>query len=112
MAIGCLLTLPAIQPNAVRHQVLHDAPASEPDASLFVVLADRRLLALGMALLLFHLGNAAMLPLLARLRGFGNFAEPHPLPINGLAEKVFTTAGVGERYWWRHAAVAVAATGA
>jgi len=40
--------------------------AAEDGVSLTRVLADRRVLGLGVALLLFHLGNAAMLPLLGQ----------------------------------------------
>jgi NADH dehydrogenase len=49
---------------------------------------------------------------LARLRGLGVFAMPRPLPINGLAGKVCTTAGGWGRWLWRSAVVAVVATGA
>ena len=49
---------------------------------------------------------------LARLRGLGVFSMPRPLPINGLAGKVCTTAGGWGRWLWRSAVVAVVATGA
>jgi MFS family permease len=73
MAIGSLLTLLAIPSNAIRQQRLRDNASRNEDVSLFGVLADRRLLVLGLALLLFHLGNAAMLPLLGqRMAAAGN----------------------------------------
>jgi hypothetical protein len=49
---------------------------------------------------------------LARLRGFGVFLMLRPLPINGLAGKVCTTAGSWGRWLWRSAVAAVVATGA
>ena len=62
-SIATLLVIPghSIDPlRATGHAVT--APAS----TFSQVLADRRLLGLGIALLLFHLGNAAMLPLLGQ----------------------------------------------
>ena len=55
---------------------------------------------------------ARLLQSLARLRGFEGFSVRHPLPINGLAGKVCTTAGGEGRSRWRCAVVAVVATGA
>ena len=49
---------------------------------------------------------------LTRLRGFEGFSVRHPLPINGLAGKVCTTAGGEGRRRWRCAVVAVVAIGA
>jgi len=46
---------------------------------------------------------------LTRLRGLASFARPHPLFINGLAEKVFTTAGGWGRRLRRFAVEVVAA---
>ena len=49
---------------------------------------------------------------LTRLRGLGAFSMLRPLPINGLAGEVCTTAGCWERWLWRSAVMAVVATGA
>jgi MFS family permease len=56
-----LISAAAIDPARATGHV-----ATTSDTSLMRVLADRRVLALGIALLLFHLGNAAMLPLLGQ----------------------------------------------
>jgi len=73
MTIGCLLTLLAIPSDAIRDQRLRGKASNDEDTTLWHVLADRRLLLLGLALLLFHLGNAAMLPLLGqRMAAIGN----------------------------------------
>jgi MFS family permease len=58
-----LLLIPAAAIDPAR-AIGHAETAA--NASLRDVLADRRVLALGIALLLFHLGNAAMLPLLGQ----------------------------------------------
>jgi MFS family permease len=69
MAVGSLLTLLAIPSRAITDRRLRGHASDNADATLLSVLADRRLLALGFALLLFHLGNAAMLPQLGQRMG-------------------------------------------
>ncbi len=66
MAAGSALTLLAIPGRAIDTLRASGHSDEQPDAPFRQVLADRRLLALGFALLLFHLGNAAMLPLLGQ----------------------------------------------
>jgi len=56
-----LLLIPASAIDPARASGHRRGAANKPALAVF---ADRRLLALGFALLLFHLGNAAMLPLL------------------------------------------------
>ncbi|MBN8902446.1 MAG: hypothetical protein BGO51_03005 [Rhodospirillales bacterium 69-11] len=74
MAVGALAAL-WLMPGgsaAVRRQAGEPASTAEPEGrtgpenSLRSVLTDRRLIALGIALAAFHLGNAAMLPLLGQ----------------------------------------------
>jgi predicted MFS family arabinose efflux permease len=55
----------AAEPGPGAPSTIEPGPG-EPAGSLLHVLRDRRVLALGLALLLFHLGNAAMLPLLGQ----------------------------------------------
>lgn len=66
MAAGSALALLAIPAGAVDSRRDTGHGPNQPDTPMWRVLADRRLLALGFALLLFHLGNAAMLPLLGQ----------------------------------------------
>jgi MFS family permease len=66
MAAGSALALAAIPARAIDSQRASGQAMAQPAARFGQVLADRRLLALGFALLLFHLGNAAMLPLLGQ----------------------------------------------
>ena len=66
MALGSALALAAIPAGAVDTTRGSGHAAGEPPTSLRQLLADRRLLLLGLALLLFHLGNASMLPLLGQ----------------------------------------------
>jgi predicted MFS family arabinose efflux permease len=66
MAAASGLALALIQAASIDPDRAKGHVEAAADASLFEVLADRRLLALGIALLLFHLGNAAMLPLLGQ----------------------------------------------
>jgi MFS family permease len=73
MAAASLATLLVIPGDAVDAQRASGHAASEPAASVMQILRDRRLLGLSLALLLFHLGNAAMLPLLGqRMAAVGN----------------------------------------
>lgn len=62
-SIASLLIIPA---NAIDARRASGHEANEPAVSILHILRDRRVLALGMALLLFHMGNAAMLPLLGQ----------------------------------------------
>src|SRR5262249_54761962 len=62
MAAGSTLALLAI-PRAPAGQ---QQPTAQPAQSARQVLGDRRLLTLGVTLLLFHLGNPAMLPRLGQ----------------------------------------------
>jgi MFS family permease len=62
-SLGTLLVIPA---DAVDTQRASGHAASKPAASFMQILRDRRILGLSLALLLFHLGNAAMLPLLGQ----------------------------------------------
>jgi predicted MFS family arabinose efflux permease len=64
MAAASGLSLLAIPSAAIDVSRASGHASGAPSDSLWHVLADRRLLALGVALMLFHLGNAAMLPLL------------------------------------------------
>jgi MFS family permease len=73
MAIASVLTLLAIPASAIDDQRIRGDAALADNTSLVGVLSDRRLLILSLALLLFHLGNAAMLPLLGqRMAALGN----------------------------------------
>jgi MFS family permease len=73
MAAASLATLLIIPGDAVDAQRASGHAASEPAAAVTQILRDRRILGLSLALLLFHLGNAAMLPLLGqRMAAVGN----------------------------------------
>lgn len=62
-SIATLLIIPA---DTVDAQRASGHAASEPTAAITQLLRDKRMLGLCAALLLFHLGNAAMLPLLGQ----------------------------------------------
>lgn len=64
MAVGSVVVLALIPGRSV--QAGQPARTEGEEASLRTVLTDRRIVALGIALLSFHLGNAAMLPLLGQ----------------------------------------------
>jgi MFS family permease len=66
MAAGSFGALSLIPSEAVKPARAERHDAAQPAASLRSVLTDRRVVALGVALLAFHLGNAAMLPLLGQ----------------------------------------------
>jgi MFS family permease len=66
MAAASMATLLIIPANAIDGRRASGHESNEPGSSFLQILSDRRVLALGMALLLFHLGNAAMLPLLGQ----------------------------------------------
>jgi MFS family permease len=66
MAAASLATLLIIPAGAINVQRASGHAATEPSSSFAHVLRDPRLLALGIALMLFHLGNAAMLPMLGQ----------------------------------------------
>jgi MFS family permease len=73
MAILCLASLPLIPTSAIAADRISGHTADEASSGLFQVLKDWRVLALALMLLLFHLGNAAMLPLLGqRLAAIGH----------------------------------------
>lgn len=72
MAAGSFASLALIPGGAVNATRSEGHAATDKDVSLATVLTDRRVVALGIALLAFHLGNAAMLPLLGqRLAALG-----------------------------------------
>lgn len=66
MAAASLATLLIIPADAVDAQRASGHATSEPTAAVAQILRDRRMAGLCLALLLFHLGNAAMLPLLGQ----------------------------------------------
>jgi MFS family permease len=66
MAAASLVTLLIIPADAVDAQRASGHAMSEPAAAIAQILRDRRMLGLSLALLMFHLGNAAMLPLLGQ----------------------------------------------
>ncbi|HLY91614.1 MAG TPA: MFS transporter, partial [Acetobacteraceae bacterium] len=66
MAAASLVTLLIIPADAVDAQRSSGHAMSEPAAAIAQILRDRRMLVLSLALLMFHLGNAAMLPLLGQ----------------------------------------------
>lgn len=66
MAAASLGTLLVIPGNAIDPARASGHAAAGSASAISHVLGDRRLLGLGIALLLFHLGNAAMLPLLGQ----------------------------------------------
>ena len=66
MAAGSMATLLSIPRSAIDTQRAIGHADAEPAVSFAQILRDRPLLILGLALLLFHLGNAAMLPLLGQ----------------------------------------------
>jgi MFS family permease len=66
MAAGCLASLPLVRAAAIDTARSTGHTATDAGTGLRRVLADWRVLALALALLLFHLGNAAMLPLLGQ----------------------------------------------
>ncbi len=66
MAAASATTLLSIPGSAIDTQRASGHADAEPAVSFAQILGDRPLLILGLALLLFHLGNAAMLPLLGQ----------------------------------------------
>ncbi len=66
MAAASLASLLIIPADAIDAQRASGHVASDPATAVTQILRDRRLLGLSAALLLFHLGNAAMLPLLGQ----------------------------------------------
>jgi predicted MFS family arabinose efflux permease len=76
MAAASGMTLLMFPRGAIDPRRARGAPGEAARPGLAEVLADRRLLVLGLTLLLFHLGNAAMLPLLGqRLAAQGTASE-------------------------------------
>jgi predicted MFS family arabinose efflux permease len=77
MAVGAMAAVAAIDPDRIDHKAargLGSAPGDQ-GASFSVLVTSGPLLVLGLTLLLFHLGNAAMLPLLGQAlvaRGAGD----------------------------------------
>jgi len=77
MAVGALVATAAIDPNHIDHKAargLGSAPGDQ-GTSFSVLVTSGPLLVLGLTVLLFHLGNAAMLPLLGQAlvaRGAGD----------------------------------------
>lgn len=71
MAVASLLCLARIRPEDIDHDVARgldpQRTSDKPDTSTWRVLASSRpLMLLALAMMLFHLGNAAMLPLLGQ----------------------------------------------
>jgi MFS family permease len=66
MAAGSAATLLAIPAKAIDPQRARGHGVAAPSASYRQMLGNRPLLVLGLVLLLFHLGNAAMLPMLGQ----------------------------------------------
>jgi MFS family permease len=66
MAAASLVTLLVIPADAIDAERASGRVVSERANGVTQILRDRRLMALSLALLLFHLGNAAMLPLLGQ----------------------------------------------
>jgi predicted MFS family arabinose efflux permease len=77
MAVGAMAAVAAIDPDSIDHKAargLGTAPGDQ-GTSFSVLVTSGPLLVLGLTLLLFHLGNAAMLPLLGQAlvaRGAGD----------------------------------------
>jgi MFS family permease len=84
MAAACGATLLVIPRDAIDPRQAHGGDGGR-DATLAAVLADRRLLVLGLTLLLFHLGNAAMLPLLGQRLTTMNIAGGPGAPTRWMA---------------------------
>lgn len=88
MAAGALLCLVRIRPQDIDHDAARGldvaravegtpAPAASPAASTIrVLLGSRDLLLVAVAMMLFHLGNAAMLPLLGQSAVAHGQADP------------------------------------
>lgn len=85
MACAALVCLRKIQPHDIDHerarggdlQPQHPAPGHNPSPSVWRVLTGSRELALlAITMLLFHLGNAAMLPLFAQSIVTQGLADP------------------------------------
>ena len=73
MAAASGLSLLLIRRDDFDQERARGTPLRTTEASIWSLLRDRRLLLLCLALTLFHLGNAAMLPLLGqRIAKFGN----------------------------------------
>jgi len=73
MAVASGLSLLLIRRGDFDQERAHGTPSRKTEASIWSLLRDRRLLLLCLGLTLFHLGNAAMLPLLGqRIAKFGN----------------------------------------
>ncbi|MBP0600659.1 MFS transporter [Herbaspirillum sp. LeCh32-8] len=70
MALASLACLARIDPAHIDHEAARGAASSQADgvriSPLRLLLRSRVLLALAIAMMLFHLGNAAMLPLLGQ----------------------------------------------
>lgn len=73
MALASGLSLLLVRQADFDQDRARGTPSRKTEASIWSLLRDRRLLLLCLALTLFHLGNAAMLPLLGqRIAKFGN----------------------------------------
>lgn len=80
MAVGSILSVLAIRPGDIDHEAARGLARTVPGEGARAegwrhLLADRRLLVLGLTLALFHLGNGAMLPLFGQgmvARGAGD----------------------------------------
>jgi predicted MFS family arabinose efflux permease len=68
LAVGAIVSTWLINPDDIDHRAARGLPenAEQSGAGFSVLLSSRPLLILGATLLLFHLGNAAMLPLLGQ----------------------------------------------
>jgi MFS family permease len=68
MAVGSVLSLAGINPNEIDHREARglSEKTKESGKGFSVLLTSRPLIVLAFTLLLFHLGNAAMLPLLGQ----------------------------------------------
>lgn len=80
MAVGSLVCLARIRPTDIDHEVARGlaSPQIGPvqASALKVLLRSRRLLIFALIMMLFHLGNAAMLPLLGQSAFFRG--QEHP----------------------------------
>lgn len=84
MALGSVIAIALVSPRAIDHEVArgfdpHAATQSDPPSGLSALLSNKPLLLFAICCALFHLANAAMLPLVSQKLSLVNLKMATPL---------------------------------